>query len=1659
MKRRTLVPFFLAFAAGVCSGVPAASLADDTEVYVGSEELAQSQGIRPNVLIILDTSGSMSEQVPGTGKTRLENMKEALHSLLDGLNNVNIGLMRFSNPGGPVLLPVAPIDADASDAFKSGQADVLARISDGADDVEELKSTGEMDFFSSRLELVDTPAFGRETAFTRSVGASADDAEEIYIGGIVGAGRLDLTSPELEMVRDGDGTRRDGIVFRGVAIPKGAYVTAAELELTAAQNDAADTTLEFRGWAADDAGVFSDKLKPSTAALTQTTAKVVMSGVAPWTSGQRYVTADLSPVVQEIVDRPGWAEGNGLGILVTGTGLRQAKTYDSGGDAPKLAVVYGSGKPGEQRVGLRFRNLGIPQGATIDSAVLEVSPSRTLSDPVTLRIYGESVGDAEPFDTSKQSLKEKFTRKTSTSVAWPMTAEWVARSSQGQAQRSPDLSAILQDVVGRDDWCGGNDLVLLMEKADGTGWRSVYSHDGKPDFAPVLKVNYTFDKAASKGTGCSLQTLQRQVRAGNDDAEQADESGTMQLVDKILDMPNAEKTAQTVGIRFQDIPIEQGSEVLDARLVFTSRNSRESGTSIVIYGEASDNAAPFTAEERDLARRAKTTASVTWDASSQDAPLQAWRMNEVHETPNLKSIVQDVVNRSGWKSRNALSFILRGGAGQRKAYSFDDSPAQAPILRITYKARQGSSGGSSASVRQLLKQTVTELQHGGWTPIVDTLYEAARYYRAEGVVHGALRGDGTDGEAATLNTRVSHPSSYKGGTVVREKGCTDANLGAEACRTERIEGNARYVSPIEELCGSNYVILLTDGEANSNHSADLVRSMIGASSCETKLSDGTAVTRGAPPESSEECGIDLGRFLHEKDQLSSLAGHQTVSTYTIGFNLDATDPAQVHAIQFLKDLAKESGGQFRTATTAADLTETFKSFFLDILNRSTSYAAPSVSVNTFNKLYHRNDVYLSLFEPSDRIRWVGNLKKYQLRTDPSECPGGFFTRECSLGEILDREGVEAIGPDGRIKVGISSFWSSGDGNEIQEGGAGRAGPPSGDRRVLTYVVTSPPSYSLSGLTHGVTVSNFSITREMLGLDADADTADRKAMIDWVRGVDVDDEDGDEDRVEDRYSFADPLHSSPLAVTYGGTDKAPVVKLFVGTNDGGLRMIDAENGEEEWIFYPPETLSMQARLRANPNGPHEYGIDGTPTAWRRDGDGDGTIGDSSGDFVRVLFGMRRGGSHYYALDVTPGSPITQPGVIGPTYPTFLWRIDGGSAHYPSLGQTWSQPLVTKLRVGSSGEGGSKVKEYLLFGGGYHESQDTAFGPSPLGNAIYIADPETGERKYWISGTAHSPPGVEVPDMQYPIPSDLTLMDSDGDGATDRIYVGDTGGQVWRVDLSPTPGTDGGIQAVVGKLATVSSSESPKDKRKFFYPPDVVQVLDSKYSGVSRYDLVAIASGDREHPLSEVVTDRLFTFRDFVSNRMDDGNGDGMADGYPRKLVGDSSPGSLVSGAPLQGPLDGPPTVAGDLFDATQVADVEAGGTTNLSRLRSAAGWYLRLTEPGEKGLSSPVVLAGKLFLTTFTPQPTQLGDVCQLMEGGGRLYGLDVLNAEPKFNWDTLSEVTVKDRVYGLAAGIPSGAVPIFQKEGVTLLIGVGGGVEAVNPELSIGPVPTYWFQE
>lgn len=110
------------------------AVADDTEIYFGASTAGT---IRPNILFIMDTSGSMSTTVSGTTKSRLQTMQEALTDILDSVDNVNVGLMRYSAPsntdnnGGPVLYPVKYIDDPAVEPA------ISATVSAASDDASE----------------------------------------------------------------------------------------------------------------------------------------------------------------------------------------------------------------------------------------------------------------------------------------------------------------------------------------------------------------------------------------------------------------------------------------------------------------------------------------------------------------------------------------------------------------------------------------------------------------------------------------------------------------------------------------------------------------------------------------------------------------------------------------------------------------------------------------------------------------------------------------------------------------------------------------------------------------------------------------------------------------------------------------------------------------------------------------------------------------------------------------------------------------------------------------------------------------------------------------------------------------------------------------------------------------------------------------------------------------------------------------------------------------------------------------------------------------------------------------------------------------------------------------------------------------------------------
>ena len=114
-------------------------------------------------------------------------------------------------------------------------------------------------------------------------------------------------------------------------------------------------------------------------------------------------------------------------------------------------------------------------------------------------------------------------------------------------------------------------------------------------------------------------------------------------------------------------------------VIFTSHESSSKEAHLFFHGEASDNAEEFSNHGKDISDRPRTAASVGW------LNVPPWSFpDEIHISPSLNPVVQEIVNRSGWQSGNALAFIITG-EGTRSAEAYDGQEEQAPMLQIIYQ--------------------------------------------------------------------------------------------------------------------------------------------------------------------------------------------------------------------------------------------------------------------------------------------------------------------------------------------------------------------------------------------------------------------------------------------------------------------------------------------------------------------------------------------------------------------------------------------------------------------------------------------------------------------------------------------------------------------------------------------------------------------------------------------------------------------------------------------------------------------------------------------------------------------------------------------------------------------------------------------------------------
>jgi type IV pilus assembly protein PilY1 len=255
------------------------------------------------------------------------------------------------------------------------------------------------------------------------------------------------------------------------------------------------------------------------------------------------------------------------------------------------------------------------------------------------------------------------------------------------------------------------------------------------------------------------------------------------------------------------------------------------------------------------------------------------------------------------------------------------------------------------------------------------------------------------------------------------------------------------------------------------------------------------------------------------------------------------------------------------------------------------------------------------------------------------------------------------------------------------------------------------------------------------------------------------------------------------------------------------------------------------------------------------------------------------------------------------------------------------------------------------------------------------------------------------MRYSIPSDISRVDTNGDGYADRLYVGDMGGRIWRFDIG-----DSDTNAWSGKVFFDASTSG---KRKIFYAPDVT--LEKGY------EMVFFGTGDREHPSESSVVNRIYGVKDRgLKTVLTEGNLEDVSDGL-------------------------------------------SGGLSGVSLENNKEGWFISLgANRGEKVTGVPAVAYGVLYVTTFSPS-------IQSGEKTARVYALNYKTGNAILNLNVANDtegvrIELTDRSKVIGTGVPSGTVLSAVKGRLVAYTGINGGIYETPVKRRSTLIPVWWRQ-
>jgi hypothetical protein len=188
------------------------------------------------------------------------------------------------------------------------------------------------------------------------------------------------------------------------------------------------------------------------------------------------VTVTVDPEGTVVVDLP---------IVASSDDAEESPSGKVGRNSTRLELATDGGVA--QTVGVRFRNLSIPQGATILNSYVQFEADKKDSSAVTLTIDGEAADVSGTFTSTPFDISSRPRTTAPVQVTWTPDA-WTVLHERGPKQRTPNLSPIVQEIVSRPGW-NGVSLVLIVT-GNGVGKRTAESFNAGAALAPALHVEY-----------------------------------------------------------------------------------------------------------------------------------------------------------------------------------------------------------------------------------------------------------------------------------------------------------------------------------------------------------------------------------------------------------------------------------------------------------------------------------------------------------------------------------------------------------------------------------------------------------------------------------------------------------------------------------------------------------------------------------------------------------------------------------------------------------------------------------------------------------------------------------------------------------------------------------------------------------------------------------------------------------------------------------------------------------------------------------------------------------------------------------------------------------------------------------------------------------------